>query len=121
MPIADVMRLPQARRKSLVVLPQFGEHVLWLDVLGIVVQHALQASDVAYGPKGRPSHLANPLGDRIGHREELVGLFIQEQVIVAEMRPAHVPVKVLGLQVESENVCRDGIQRSSNVFRRRRV
>ena len=41
--VADVVGLAQARGKRLVVLAQFGEHVLRLDILGIVVEYALVA------------------------------------------------------------------------------
>ena len=43
------MRLAQAGGERLVVLAQLGQHVQRLDVVGIVVQHALRARDVADG------------------------------------------------------------------------
>jgi hypothetical protein len=45
-----------------------------------------------------------PLRDRVGHREELVAMLVQQQVVAAEMRRAHMPVEVLRLQVEDEDI-----------------
>ena len=40
--------------------------------------------------------LAYPLGDCIGHCEQLIGLFVQQQMVVTEVRATHVPVEILG-------------------------
>src|SRR6185437_826655 len=45
--VAEAVRFSQARGELLVVSAQFGQHVQRLDVLGIVVQYALRARDVA--------------------------------------------------------------------------
>ena len=42
-------------------------------------------------------------------------------MIVAEMRSAHVPVEVLGLQVEGEDVRQDDVHRSGDVSGRPRL
>src|SRR5438309_7309293 len=60
--------------------------------------------------------LSNPLGDWICHREKLVGVLIEKQVIIAEMRPAHVPVKIFGLHVKRKHISENGIRRSAYVF-----
>ena len=36
-------------------------------------------------------------------------------MVVAKVRPAHVPVEVLGLQVEREHVRQDGVHRAGDV------
>ena len=68
--------------------------------------------------QGGSAQLADALGDGIGHRIDLVGLLVQQQVIVAKMRPAHVPVKVLGLQIERKDVRQDGVHGPGNVLGR---
>ena len=55
---------------------------------------------------------------RIGHGEDLVGLLVQQQVVVAEVRAAHVPVEVLGLQVEREDVGEHGVHGAGDVLGR---
>jgi hypothetical protein len=62
-----------------------------------------------------PPELADTLRDRVGHGEELITLFVQQQVIIAEVRPAHVPVEVLGLQVEREHVRQDSVHGSGDI------
>ena len=52
----------------------------------------------------RRSDLARALGDHVGHRKNLAALFIQHQMIVPEVHALHMPVKVLGLEVERKNV-----------------
>jgi hypothetical protein len=45
--VANVVCLAQARRHRLVVFAQFRQHVGGLDALSVIVQHALEADDVA--------------------------------------------------------------------------
>jgi len=61
--LADTVGLTKASGERLAVLAQLREHVLWLDICGIVVQYALQAGDVADGPEGVASNLSDALGD----------------------------------------------------------
>jgi hypothetical protein len=60
--------------------------------------------DVADRAKCPTADLAGSLGDLVGHREDLSCVLIQEQVVVAEMLPAHVPVEILVLHVERKHV-----------------
>src|SRR6185312_17352038 len=54
--------------------------------------------------------------DHVGGSEELLALFVEQQVIVAEMWAAHVPVEVLRLDVEREGVGQDAVQGGGNVL-----
>ena len=60
--------------------------------------------------QARASDLAGALGDIIGHRKNLLALLVKQQVVIPEMRAGHVPVKVLGLEVERESVGEQGSQ-----------
>src|SRR5581483_8200995 len=102
--------------KALVVLAQLGQHVERRDELGVVIQHALQARDVSDRANRRAAQLAHALGDGVGKSEDLVRLLVQQQVIVAEMRPRHVPVKVLRLQVEGEDIGEQRVQRAREIL-----
>jgi hypothetical protein len=53
--------------------------------------------------------------DLVRHREDLSGVFIQQQVVVTEMTAGHVPVKVLGLQVERERGGQDLFELGRNL------
>src|ERR1700733_3677053 len=52
----------------------------------------------------RPADLPRALRNVVGHREDLRRVIIEEQMVVAEMFPAHMPVEILGLDVEREYV-----------------
>src|SRR5262245_41101534 len=67
--VADVVGLAQPRRQHLVVLAQLGEHVLRIDVVGVVVQDALEVADLADRFDRGTADLADALGDGIGHGE----------------------------------------------------
>ena len=59
-----------------------------VDEVGVVVVDALQARDVADRAERGAADLAHALGDVVGHGEDLVGLLVEQQVVVAEVRPA---------------------------------
>src|SRR3546814_13039691 len=69
------------------------------DEIRVVVLHALETADMADGAQRRAAKLADPFGDEIGGRENFGRLSVEHQVIVAEMRAAYVPVKILGLEI----------------------
>ena len=62
------------------------------------------ARDVADRVERGSTDFAGALGDVVGHRKNLRSVLIEEQMVVAKMRPAHVPVEVLRLHVEREHV-----------------
>src|SRR5204862_4066008 len=70
--LADVVHFAQTRGELLVVLAHFGEHVLRLYIVDVVVLHSLQAADVPDGLERGSADLAYPLGDGVGHGEQLV-------------------------------------------------
>ncbi len=115
--IANVMDLTQTGGERHVVLAQLRQHVQWLDVLRVVVLDALQARNVANRAQRLTAKLADTLRDGIGHRVDLVGLLIEQQMVVAEMRSAHVPVEVLGFQIQRKYIGEDGIHAAADVFR----
>src|ERR1700704_2960392 len=115
---ADVVRFAQTGGEFLVVLAHFGEHVLRLDIVDIVVLHALYAADMPDGLKRGSTDLAYPLGDGIGHREQLIRLLIEQQMVITEVRATHVPVEILGFHIEREYVGQDGIHGTGDVLGR---
>src|SRR6266478_9069764 len=112
--VANRVRLAQARDQLLVVVAQLGEHVQRRDEIGVIVQHALQAADVANRAQRSAADLAHALGDVVGSRENLLGLLVEEEVIVAEMGPRYMPMEVLGLQVKREHVSEQDVERAGN-------
>ena len=108
------MSLAQAAGESAIVLRELREHVAGLHILCIVVRELLQPGDVTNRPERGFTQLAHALGNRIGHREQLVGMLIEQHVIVAEVRAAHVPMKVLGLEIQRKHIGCDCIQGRCN-------
>jgi hypothetical protein len=102
--------LTQETDQALVVLAQFGEHVLWGDEIGIVVGQALQARDVSDRTQRGPADLAYTLGEVVGHVENLFTLLVEQQVQVAETRTRHMPMEILGLQVKRERIGEQGVE-----------
>src|ERR671922_2396154 len=98
------MRLAKVRSQLLVVVAQLGQHVQGGDKIRVVIQDTLQPTDMADGAQRRATNLADALGNGIGGGEDLVGLLVQEKMIVAEMRTRHVPVEVFRFQVEREHI-----------------
>src|SRR4030095_10930412 len=114
--VANVVRLAQTRGQSLVVLRQFSKHIQGLDILGVVIEHALGPRDLSARSQRDSARLAHALRDWIGHRKKLVGLFVQEQVVVAKMRTAHVPVEIFRLHIKREKVWENRVHGAGNVL-----
>src|SRR5207247_431143 len=116
--VADRVGLAQVRRQLLVVVAQLGKHIERRDEARVIVQHALQAADVADRAQRGAADLADALGDVVGGREDLLGLLVEEKMIVAEVRARHMPMEILGLQVKREHVGEDDIERAGNLLNR---
>ena len=70
----------------------------------------LQLGDVADRAQRGAADLAHALGDLVGDGENLLALLVEQQMIVAEMRAADMPMEVLGLEIERENVGEDLVE-----------
>src|SRR6267378_2042629 len=93
-----------------VVVTQLCEHVERRHVVVIVIEHALRARNITYGPQSHAADLSNTLRDRVGDGEDLISLLVEQKVIVAKMRTGHVPMEVLSLQIERERIGEDQIE-----------
>src|ERR1700722_18224735 len=98
------MRFAHAGQDRLIVSAQFGEHVERIYILGVVIGDALQSGYVPDGSNRDAADLAHALSDVVGHRKKLVGMLIEQKVVIAKVRSAHVPMKILGLHVNSKYV-----------------
>src|SRR5215210_1818682 len=95
--VTERMNLAHVSRQYCVVSAEFGYHVERLNVFSIVVHDALKTRNLPDRTNGCPADLPYALGNGVRHREKLVALVIEHQMIVAEMRARHVPMEVLGL------------------------
>jgi len=116
MPVADFMGGPKEPRQLQVVVPKLHQHVPGANLVVVIVLEALVPRDVADGMQRRGADLACPFGDVVGHREDLFGVFIQQQVVVAELRAFHVPMEILGFHIQAENVSKELPQRGGDLI-----
>src|SRR3954452_14881634 len=80
----------------------------------VIVCYALQFGDMPDRPKSSSANLSHPFCKLVGHRKNLIALFVEHQMIIAEMRAADMPMRILGLQIESKRVGHDGIESGGN-------
>src|SRR4029079_4017007 len=97
--IANIVRFAHPLGKLEVVLAKLRQHVVGRDEIRVIVGYSLQLGYMTDRTDGGPADLARPLGDLVGRGEDLGGLLVEEQVVVAEMRTGHMPVEVLGLEI----------------------
>lgn len=66
---------------------RLSQHVERLDVVDVVVVDPGVARDLADRVQGESADLTHALRDRVGHGKELVGVFVEQEVIIAKMGP----------------------------------
>ena len=66
------MGLAHPGDQVLVVVAELGEHILGVDIVGVVVEDAAHLGDLPGRMERRPADLANPLGDVVGQGEDLL-------------------------------------------------
>src|SRR5262249_49471248 len=82
--VAQIVRFAETRGERFVVVHQLGKHVQWLHVFGIVIQNPLSTRNLSNRMQRESTNLANPFRDNVGHRKELLGMFIEKEMIIAE-------------------------------------
>ena len=55
---------------------------------------------IANRAQGGSSDFTRTFGKVVGHGKDLFRMFVEQQVIIPEMLPGHVPVEILGFQVQ---------------------
>src|SRR5437867_4649306 len=103
-PIANLVCCSQASRQLLVVIAKLADHFLRTHSFFVVVFQPLVARDIADRTNCGPPALARSLRNVVGYGEDLSRLLVEQQMVVANMAAAHVPVKVLCLHVKREDI-----------------
>src|ERR1700676_389751 len=99
-----------------IIFQKLRKHVLGPDISLVIVGDALKSRDVPDRTQGRSADFPHALRNRIGRREYLLTLLVEEKMIVAEMRARHMPMKVLRLDVKGEHVGQDGCQGGRDIL-----
>lgn len=105
--VTHVVGFAKTRSHRFVVLRQFRKHIEWLDVFGIIIEHALSARDFSDRMQCKSPELANAFRNDVCHGEELFCVFVEKQMIIAEVVPAHMPVKIFRFHVQGEHIGKD--------------
>ena len=105
--VAQLVAFAHGLDDLLIVVHQLAQHVGRRHEARVVVLDALQLGNLADRAQRGAADLADALGDVVGRGENLLGLLVEQQVIVAEMRAADVPMEILGLEIERKR-CRPG-------------
>jgi hypothetical protein len=113
--VAQAMRLAHADGHLGVVVAQFREHVERRDIFRVVVAHPLQPGNMADRSQRRPAQFPHALRDIVGRGEDLLGLLIEHQMIVAEVWTRDVPMKILRLHVERKHIGQKRIEGAGDV------
>ena len=66
--------------QRLIVGTKLGQHVQRIDIVGVVVGDALKPRDLADRVDRQAADLAHPLGNIVGHGEDLVGLLVEQEM-----------------------------------------
>src|SRR5436190_20844621 len=82
----------------------------------MIIGHTLSARDMSDLSQGKSSDLSYSLRYWFSHREKLVVVFIQQQLVIAKVRTAHVPVKIFGFHIEREHVGQNSVHGPRDVF-----
>jgi hypothetical protein len=109
-----VCRTEIAGQRQIIGVELF-EHFSRSNALIVVVLQALMPRDIADRVQGSPSDFASTLGNIIRHAENLLAVFVEQQVIVAKVWPRHVPMEILGLQVQCERIGQQLTQRGGDL------
>jgi hypothetical protein len=103
-PVTHCNRRPYILGNMAVVLHQPSHHVTgWHEVV-IVIVDGLQLTDMADTADGCAADATHALGHNVDGLENRIGMLVEQQVIVAEVRAGQVPVEVLGLDIEREGI-----------------
>jgi hypothetical protein len=105
--VAELVYSSKADRQLAIVLLKLLEHVLGRDIPLVIVGDALDSRDVPDRMQGPSADLPNALRNRIGRGKYLFTLFVEEKMVVAEMRARHMLMKILRLDVKGEHVGQD--------------
>ena len=94
------MSRTEVARQCLIIGAEFFQHLSWRNAFVVVIFQALLAGDIANRAQGGSPDFTRTFGKIVGHRKNLFRMFVEQQVIIPEMLPGHVPVEILGFQVQ---------------------
>ena len=113
--VTERMERAHMQNKCLLVFVQFAKHILRRDEICVIVDNSLKSRYMSDGADRGPAKLPSSFGEVISHGKELIAMVVQQKVVVTEMRAAHVPVRVLGLQLEGKDIRNECVETSTDL------
>ena len=113
--VCELVGFAHVLNLSLVVVHELVQHIDSRHVILVVVFDALQLGDLSDRADRGAADLAGAFSEYVDTAFQLLALFVEQEVIVAEMRPADVPVEVLRLDIECERISQQRIERRGNL------
>ncbi len=83
--VTQPVRLAHARRELPIVVAQLGQHILRRYVVCVVVEDPLEAANLTDRTQRRSANFPDALGDVVRDAKELVGMFVQQQMVITEV------------------------------------
>jgi hypothetical protein len=104
MPVANLVGDSERASQLQVVIAKLLDHLLRANSFFVVVFQPLILRDIADRADRRAADLPRSLGDRIGYGEDLRRLLVEQQMIITEVAPADMPVKILRFHVKRKHI-----------------
>lgn len=112
--LANEVCSPKIVGQHSIVLQKFCKHGPGSLSLLVAVSDSLVASDVSDGVQGISAQLSGAFGNWVSHRQQLIGFFLEQAVVIMEMWTRHMPIKVLSLDVECKDIGEEPFQLGTN-------
>lgn len=93
----------QEQRTAALYAGTIRSEAQFFDGSRLAIKHQVRSSRL--GIRRREAQCVNPLGNRVDGQSELRVLLLEHQVQSAKYWTGHVPVKVMGLQVQHVGIC----------------
>ena len=110
------MRRAEIPCQRLIISRKFGQHIQRSYEFLVVVLEPLIFRNLADRMDRRSANLARSFRDVIRHSKNLVAMLVQQQMVIAKMLPAHVPMKILRLHIKRERIREQFPQFAGNLF-----
>src|SRR4029077_3489856 len=98
-----VGRTKETRQLS-VIVPKFGNHLPGKETPVVGIFDPAMTGDVPDTSQRIPANLARTFSNVIRHDKDLFGVFIKQQMVIAEVPSSDVPVEPLGLHVKGKDI-----------------
>jgi hypothetical protein len=102
--VADFVGPPQESREFAVVGAKIGEHFVRREGFFVIVFETLVPGNIADGTERCGAELAGTLGDVVGHGEDLIGVLVEQEMVIAKISAGHVPMEIFCFHVEGKRV-----------------